>query len=83
MSASRAEIDVQLGMGRSVGKLALALAAALLGAGCLPMMVGSAAYQGYKYEHNKKQPTATSSSEPSKTPSTSPTQQKIPDSDIE
>ncbi len=55
---------------------------------------GSAAYEGYKYEHKKDQPTATASSGQTKkttatasstqsTKSTASSQKKIPDSDIE
>jgi hypothetical protein len=74
--------------------LALPVGAALFGAGCLPLMIPGLAYQGYKYEHNKNQPTATASSTQSKnsTASTSsaqsnkattPPPKKISDSDIE
>ena len=43
---------------------------------------GSTAYEGYKYEHNKNQPTTTASSTKSNVSKTS-AQEKIPDSDIE
>jgi hypothetical protein len=43
---------------------------------------GSAAYEGYKYEHKKKQPAASASSTKSNPPATS-SQQTIPDSEIE
>jgi hypothetical protein len=45
---------------------------------------GSAAYQGYKYQHNKNQPAAAASTSSKKTTSTAkaPTH-KIPDSEIE
>jgi len=45
---------------------------------------GSAAYEGYKYEHNKNQPAATASTSTKKTTSTAkaPTH-KIPDNEIE
>ena len=45
-------------------------------------MVPGVAYQGYKYEHDKNQPTASSTSTQSKKTTTS-SQQKIPDSEIE
>ena len=60
---------------------------ALTCTGC-PLMIagsaGSAAYEGYKYEHNKNQPTATASISTKKTTSTAkaPTH-KIPDNEIE
>ena len=60
---------------------------ALACAGC-PLMIatsaGSAAYEGYKYEHNKNQPAATASTSTKKTTSTAkaPTH-TIPDSEIE
>jgi hypothetical protein len=55
---------------------------------------GSAAYEGYKYEHNKNQPAATASSTQSKksaasasstqsSKSTTVAPKKIPDSEIE
>lgn len=75
--------------------MAIALiAVALTSSGC-PLMIassaGSAAYQGYKYEHNKNQPAATASSTPSNktttstqsSKSTTAAPKKIPDSDIE
>jgi hypothetical protein len=60
---------------------------ALTCTGC-PLMIagsaGSAAYEGYKYEHNKNQPAATASTSTKKTTSTAkaPTH-KIPDNEIE
>jgi hypothetical protein len=60
---------------------------ALTCTGC-PLMIagsaGSAAYEGYKYEHNKNQPAATASTSTKKTASTAkaPTH-KIPDNEIE
>jgi hypothetical protein len=68
---------------RSIGTIALALAAALFGSGCPALMVPGLAYQGYKYEHNKNQPEANSTSTQSKKTTTSSQQQKIPDSEIE
>jgi hypothetical protein len=67
---------------RSIGTIALAVAAMLVCSGCPALMVPGVAYQGYKYEHSKNEPTATSTSTQSKK---SPTdaQKKIPDSDIE
>jgi hypothetical protein len=41
-------------VGRSIGTIALALAA-LFCAGCPLMMIPSLAYQGYEYEHNKNE----------------------------
>jgi hypothetical protein len=67
---------------KSIGTIALALAAALFGSGCPALMVPGLAYQGYKYEHNKNQPEASSSPTQSKKTTTSQ-QQKIPDSEIE
>jgi hypothetical protein len=67
---------------KSIGTIALALAAALFGSGCPALMVPGVAYQGYKYEHNKNQPEATSTSTQSKKNTTSQ-QEKIPDSEIE
>jgi len=63
------------------------IAVALACTGC-PLMIassaGSAAYEGYKYTHNKNQPAATSSSSTKKTTSTAkaPTH-KIPGDEIE
>ena len=63
------------------------IAVALTNTGC-PLMIassaGSAAYEGYKYEHNKNQPGATTSTSTRKATSTAtaPTH-KIPDSEIE
>lgn len=45
-------------------------------------MIPGLAYQGYKYEHNKNQPTATTSNTQS-TKSTDTAPKKIPDSEIE
>ena len=45
-------------------------------------MVPGLAYQGYKYEHDKKQPEASSTSTQNKKPTPS-RQAKIPDSEIE
>jgi hypothetical protein len=70
----------------SVVAIAL-LAVALACTGC-PLMIassaGSAAYEGYKYAHNKNQPAASASSSTKKTTSTAkaPTH-KIPDNEIE
>jgi len=70
----------------SVVAIAL-LAVALACTGC-PLMIassaGSAAYEGYKYEHNKNQAAATASPSTKKTTSTAkaPTH-KIPDDEIE
>jgi hypothetical protein len=70
----------------SVVAIAL-IAVALTSTGCPAMLIGSAgsaAYQGYKYEHNKNQPAATASTSTKKTTSTAkaPTH-KIPDNEIE
>ena len=47
-------------------------------------MVPGLAYSGYKYEHDKNQTAAnTTSNTPSSKPAASTQQQKIPDSDIE
>ena len=60
---------------------------ALTCTGC-PLMIassaGSAAYEGYKYEHNKNQPAAAASTSTKKTSSTAkaPTH-SIPDNEIE
>jgi hypothetical protein len=67
---------------RSIGTIALAVAAALLGSGCPALMVPGVAYQGYKYEHNKNQPAASPTSTQSKKPAAS-SQQKVPDNEIE
>ena len=89
-SASKVTVDVQLyGMQRrterlqlAIGTIALAVAAMLFGSGCPALMVPGLAYQGYKYEHDKKSPSASSTSAQEKKPTTSP-QAKIPDSEIE
>ncbi len=61
-----------------------AVAAAIFCSGCLALMVPGVAYSGYKYEHDKNQTAAnTTSSTPSSKPASSTQQQKIPDSDIE
>ena len=68
--------------------VAIALLAVALSCDGCPLMIassaGSAAYQGYKYEHNKNQPAAAASTSSKKTTSTAkaPTH-KIPDSEIE
>lgn len=67
---------------RSIGTIALAAAALLFGSGCPALMVPGVAYQGYKYEHNKNEPTATSTTTQSKKPAAS-SQQKIPNNEIE
>jgi hypothetical protein len=63
--------------------IGLATAAAIFCSGCPALMIPSLAYQGYKYEHNKNQPTAASTSSAQSRKSTSTSQQKIPDSEIE
>ena len=64
--------------------IALAVAAATSCSGCLALMVPGLAYSGYKYEHDKNQTAAnTTSSTPSSKPADSTQQQKIPDNDIE
>ncbi len=67
---------------RLLGTIALAVAAVLFGSGCPALMVPGLAYQGYKYEHDKKQPEASSTSTQNKKPTPS-RQAKIPDSEIE
>lgn len=63
---------------RSIAIVALAVVA-LFGSGCPALMVGGLAYQGYKYEKDKKAPAAKSEA---KKPSGT-TQTSIPDADIE
>jgi hypothetical protein len=64
--------------------ITLAVAAAFSCSGCLALMVPGVAYSGYKYEHDKNQTAAnTTSSTPSSKPASSAQPQKIPDSDIE
>ncbi len=48
-------------------------------------MIPGVAYSGYKYEHDKNQPAASASPEPSteSSKSTASPQQKIPDTEIE
>ena len=74
----------------SLVRVALEVALILVALACTgcPLIIassaGSAAYEGYKYEHNKNQPAATASSSTKKTTSTAkaPTH-KIPDDEIE
>jgi len=80
----------------SVVAIAL-IAVALTCTGCPAMLIGSAgsaAYQGYKYEHKKNEPAAAASSTQSKKPSASASSstqssksatapKKIPDNEIE
>jgi hypothetical protein len=69
---------------QSVVAIALAVAAALACSGCLAMMIPGFAYSGYKYEHDKNQPAASTSSTAQRSQSTTAQQQqKIPDSEIE
>jgi hypothetical protein len=63
---------------RSIAAVALAVAA-LFSSGCPAMMVGGLAYQGYKYEKDKKEPAAKSTTK--KPANTAP--KSIPDEDIE
>ena len=64
--------------------IALAVAAAISCSGCLALMVPGVAYSGYKYEHDKNQTAAnTTSNTPSSKPASSTQSQKIPDSEIE
>ena len=63
---------------RSIAVIALAVAA-LFSSGCPALMVGSLAYQGYKYEKDKKQAAADSQT---KKPAAA-SQKSISDSDIE
>jgi len=63
--------------------IGLATAAAIFCSGCPALIVPSLAYQGYKYEHNKNAPAASTSSTQSKKSTTPSPQQKIPDSEIE
>jgi hypothetical protein len=64
--------------------IAFAVAAAISCSGCLALMVPGLAYSGYKYEHDKNQTAADStSSAPSSKQAASTQQQKIPDNDIE
>jgi hypothetical protein len=66
--------------------IALAGAAAIVCSGCPAMMIPGLAYSGYKYAHDKNQPTASASSNKSTQTSSKATpsrQQKIPDSEIE
>jgi hypothetical protein len=76
---------------QSTVTIALALAAAILCTGCPAMMIPGLAYSGYKYEHDKNNTAAsTSSTQSNKSTSAqshkstaSSQQQKIPDSEIE
>ena len=68
---------------QSVVTIAMAMAAAFFCSGCLALMVPGLAYSGYKYEHDKNQPAATTSSAQSDKSTTSSQQQKIPDDSIE
>jgi hypothetical protein len=68
---------------QTIATISLAVAAAIFSSGCPALMVPSLAYQGYKYEHNKNQPAASTSSTQSKKSTTASQQQKIPDSEIE
>jgi hypothetical protein len=71
-------------MQQLVVTIALAVAAAISCSGCLALMVPGVAYSGYKYEHDKNQTAAnTTSSTPNSKPASSTQSQKIPDSDIE
>jgi uncharacterized membrane protein YebE (DUF533 family) len=63
---------------RSIAVVALAMAA-LFSAGCPALMVGGLAYQGYKYEKDKKEPAAKSDTK--KPVGTAP--KSIPENDIE
>lgn len=63
---------------QSIGTIALAVAAALFCSGCPALIVPSLAYQGYKYEHNKNETAANTSSTQSNQ-STSATQQETLD----
>ena len=63
---------------RSIAVIVLVVAA-LFSSGCPALMVGGLAYQGYKYEKDKKQPAAESQT---KKPAAG-SQKSIPDSDIE
>jgi uncharacterized membrane protein YebE (DUF533 family) len=62
----------------SIAVVSLAVAA-LFSAGCPALMVGGLAYQGYKYEKEKKEPAA--KSEAKKPAGTA--QKSIPNDDIE
>jgi hypothetical protein len=78
-------------MRQAVVTIALAVVAAILCSGCPALMIPGLAYQGYKYEHNKNETAAsTSSTQSNKSTSAqshkstaSSQQQKIPDSEIE
>ena len=70
--------------------VAIALIAVTLACTGCPLMIassaGSAAYEGYKYEHNKNQPAATASTSTSTKKTTSTAKApapKIPDNEIE
>ncbi len=47
---------------QSIGTIVLAMAAALFCSGCPALIIPSLAYQGYKYEHNKNETAANTSS---------------------
>ena len=65
-------------LNRSIAVIALAMAA-LFSSGCPALMVGGLAYQGYKYETDKKQAVADSQTKKSAAAS----QKSISDIDIE
>jgi hypothetical protein len=64
-----------------VAMVVLMVAAAAICSGCPALMIPGLAYSGYKYEHDKNQPSATATTAQSK--SSAPNSQKIPNSDIE
>jgi hypothetical protein len=67
----------------SLVTIGFALAAAIACSGCPALMIPGLAYSGYKYEHDKNQPAASTSSTQSKQSTSSSQQQKIPDNSIE
>lgn len=67
---------------KCVAIMVLAVAAAVVCSGCPALMVPGLAYSGYKYEHGKSQPSASATTTQSSKPTT-PSQQKIPHSEIE
>ena len=68
---------------RLIATIALAVAAALVCSGCPALMIPGLAYSGYKYEHDKNNPTEKASSAQSGKSATAQQQQKIPDNEIE
>ena len=68
---------------QSIGTIVLAMAAALFCAGCPALIIPSLAYQGYKYEHDKNEAAANTSSTQSNKSTNSPQQKSLDAADIE